>query len=170
MPAGATYEPIATTTLGSANNAFTFSSIPSTYTDLRIVIRGSAASGDVIPAIRFNGDTGTNYSDTFIRGNGTAASSGRNTSRDFIGATTGASIQVAYANIGMLIIDVFSYAGSTNKTALIQVAFDQNGYGDAGRIVGLWRSTSAINSVTIYSRLQDWATGSMATLYGIKAA
>jgi glycosyltransferase involved in cell wall biosynthesis len=42
MPA--TYEPIATTTLGSAAASITFSSIPATYTDLRLVIVGNLSS------------------------------------------------------------------------------------------------------------------------------
>jgi hypothetical protein len=33
-----TYEKIATTTLGTAAATFTFSSIPATYTDLRLVV------------------------------------------------------------------------------------------------------------------------------------
>ena len=49
MPA--TYEPIATTTLGSAATNITFSSIPATYTDLRLVLvaRSDRAINSIVP-------------------------------------------------------------------------------------------------------------------------
>jgi hypothetical protein len=71
MAAGATYEPIATTTLGTATSSFTFSSIPATYTDLRLVIGWVSGTN---PRIRFNSDTATSYSQTAMYGDGTAAS------------------------------------------------------------------------------------------------
>jgi hypothetical protein len=49
MPA--TYEPIATTTLGGAAATITFSSISSAYTDLRIVLVGTTTAS-VVPALR----------------------------------------------------------------------------------------------------------------------
>ena len=48
MAAGATYEPIATTTLGSAAADITFSSIASTWTDLRISFTSSLLVDDHI--------------------------------------------------------------------------------------------------------------------------
>ena len=74
--AGSTYTPIATTTLGSAAADVTFSSISSAYTDLFLAINCGAA-GVTDMGIRFNSDTGSNYSLTYIRGTGSAASSGR---------------------------------------------------------------------------------------------
>ena len=59
-----TYEPIATTTLGSATASVTFSSLGS-YTDIVLVCSvQSASSGDARINIRFNGDTASNYSGT----------------------------------------------------------------------------------------------------------
>ena len=75
MPA--TYEPIQTTTLGSAAASYTFSSIPSTYTDLKLVITGTSVGAYADIDLRFNSDTATNYSWTALAGNGTAASSYR---------------------------------------------------------------------------------------------
>jgi len=77
MPA--TYEPIATTTLGSAAATITFSTIAATYTDLRLTLVFTTSVGGANVFFRFNGDTGTNYSYTSLEGSGSAASSSRNT-------------------------------------------------------------------------------------------
>lgn len=73
----ATYESIETTTLGSAAANITFSSIPSTYTDLVVVytLKAETASADIY--MRFNSDSGSNYSNTILWGNGTSAGSNR---------------------------------------------------------------------------------------------
>ena len=165
MPA--TYEPIATTTLGATATSLTFSSIPATYTDLRLVFVGATASSDAINA-RVNGDTGTNYSDTSLEGNGTAASSQRVSNRTFW-SLEGYWQANTNTTIFMQTLDIFSYAGSTFKTALGTGSNDKNGSGDTIRTVHLWRSTSAITSITIASAV-NLVVGTTATLYGIKNA
>jgi hypothetical protein len=55
-----TYEPIATTTLGTAAASITFSSIPATYTDLRLVVMCKLLAHQLL-MFRFNSDTGSNY-------------------------------------------------------------------------------------------------------------
>lgn len=167
----ATYEPIATTTLGSAASSITFSSIPSTYTDLRLVLVPTAGSGTGVAQIQFNSDTGANYSRTWITGNGTAASSSSNTGSSYIALNTTA-FNNSYPM--MSITDIFSYAGSTYKTVLSSNNQDYNGSGATNAVVGLWRSTSAITRIDIiHSKSglgESYATGTTATLYGIKAA
>jgi hypothetical protein len=159
-----TYEPIATTTLSSAASSITFSSIPSTYTDLKVILVGNS-SVDVTAQIQFNSDTATNYSRTRLYGNGTSALSAASTNQ-----TAGSVSAIYAAQKGVIQIDVFSYAGSTYKTYLSSGANDQNGSGIVENIVGLWRSTSAINTVTLKVSSGDFATGTIATIYGIKAA
>jgi len=165
----ATYEPIATTTLGSAASSITFSSIASTWTDLRLVFTGSMANaGGSRLNIRFNSDTGTNYSYTRLSGNGTSAASARNSNQD--GIIMGVS-DIPQDAIYMNEIDIFSYAGSTYKTCLIKQASDNNGSGWVFSQVGLWRSTSAITSITLVDyQGTNINAGATATLWGIKAA
>ncbi len=162
-----TYDNIATTTLGSATSTITFSSIPSTYTDLRIVLVGSLSGGGNWGNLRFNSDSGSNYSVTILRGNGSAASSARQSNATEIlyqwQATSSSSDLVFHS------FDIFSYAGSTNKTVLFSLSQDANGGGDVERNVGLWRSTAAITSVNLISS-STWNIGTTATLYGIKNA
>jgi hypothetical protein len=68
-----TYEPIASQTLGSAVSSVTFSSIPQNYTDLILVVNYGISANNFGARIRFNGDTGSNYSDSFIYGTGSSA-------------------------------------------------------------------------------------------------
>lgn len=162
-----TYEPIATTTLGSTSNTITFSSIPSTYTDLRISFVGLASANYIRTRLRFNSDTGSNYSFTFLAGTGGAVITSTSSGISYIQADTEGIIT---AQPSFYSFDIFSYAGSTNKTCLTTCNEDKNGSGQVGRFVGLWRSTSAINSVTIYCSSSTFAVGTTATIYGILKA
>lgn len=164
-----TYEPIATTTLGSAASSITFSSIPATYTDLRIVFVGNCVSASRYLALTFNADLLTNYSMTYLAGDGTSAVSSRRTNDTVLYSNnySGSSITIPQ----MITADVFSYAGATNKTTLFTTASDKNGSGTTDVAVGLWRSTSAITSIALtYVATANIAAGSIATLYGIKNA
>ena len=165
MPA--TYEPIATTTLSSAASSIVLNSLPATFTDLRIVFTGITTSATIMYA-RVNGDTGSNYSRTYLGGNGTSAMSGRDTNAtrwQFHDATT---TSTSLPLMGEL--DIFSYAGSTYKTALTAFSGDKNGSGDVFRNVVLWRNTSAINSITILPGAGNLNAGFTVSIYGIKAA
>jgi hypothetical protein len=163
-----TYEKIATTTLGTTASSITFSTISAAYTDLRLVFVGleDAAAFDYVN-LRFNSDTGSNYSLTYLYGSGSAASSGR--------FSNAAQLRVAQYGMSTTIpllveADIFSYAGSTYKTILSKASEDFNGSGAVSTQVGLWRSTSAITSITILTLANNFAANSSATLYGILKA
>jgi len=105
MAAGSTYTPIATTTLGSSATSYTFTSIPSTYTDLVIVAQ---IKGDTTTYLnlRFNGDTGSNYSRTTLSGNGSTASSERRSNQTWINTDYNEAIQTDFNYIN--IINIFN--------------------------------------------------------------
>jgi hypothetical protein len=168
MPAGSTYSTIATTTLGSATNAVTFSSIASTYTDLVLIFNGGVVTGasDDLLVLRFNSDSSGNYSNTFMVGNGSSASSGRNSNYNsmMVGRCGGS------AKASNLIANIQNYANTTTFKSVVNRANVPDAAG-AWANVGLWRSTSAITSVTIreFSN-NNFDTGATFTLYGIAAA
>jgi len=174
MTAGATYDKIATTTLGSAAASITFSSIAASWTDLRLVMVGTLNTGTpaYYPALIFNADTATNYSWTRVSGSGSTASSSAIINRNWLDCTPAGGWSTTIPSL--LTVDLFSYAGSTYKTVLMQNANDANGSGTVESDVGLWRSTAAITSIKIqvYNATAGYqfATGTIATLYGIKAA
>jgi hypothetical protein len=165
-----TYEPIATTTLGSSAASITLSSIPATYTDLRLVCTALSATGGDTLSCYFNGTTGTTlYSWTRLVGTGTSATTANQTDSDvlLIGATSG---QLSTTIPILSTVDILSYAGSAFKTFLITDSSDKNGDGRVASYVGLWRNTSAITSIVIKGTSYNLAAGTTATLYGIKAA
>lgn len=167
-----TYEPIATQTLGSAASSVTFSSIPSTYTDLVLVITAkNVSAGSVRLDLTFNSDTASNYSTTRMYGNGSTASSDRfnNATALDIGFLPGSSGN----GFGFVLCNIQNYSNATtNKTCIYrwnsQTATSGNQYTTAG--VGLWRNTSAITTIRLVFAGETIDTGSTFTLYGIKAA
>lgn len=170
MPAGSTYTPIATTTLGSAAASYTFSAISGSYTDLALVcttrVTGAVDNDDVL--VTLNSDTGSNYSATYLNGNGSTATSGRNTS-----TSKGYWLYVVGNNAGSStytvdVINFNNYSNSTTyKTIISRTANSSNG---AAARAGLWRSTAAITSITLNCPNSNLAAGSTFTLYGILSA
>lgn len=169
MPDISTEVAIATTTLGSAASSITFSSISSAYTDLRVVfsnVKISSSSSNVA-YLRFNGDTGGNYSFTTVYGYGTGVASARGTSGD---GYTGIQLNTGPVSTTVpqfYTADILSYQSSTFKTSLLTSSQDANGSGFVVREVGLWRSTAAITSLTLVHSAVNFAAGTTATLYGI---
>jgi hypothetical protein len=169
MAAGSTYTPIATQTLGSAAASVTFSTITGTYTDLVFVASNIVASaGFPNIALRFNGDTGANYSSTILEGTGSVARSARKTNVTLI--SDGDQVSLGGSTPSTFIYNIMNYSNTTTyKTVLLRGNQTTGGtYAGISAVVGLWRNTNAITSVTI--TLGDFASGATFTLYGIKAA
>ena len=166
MTSGPTYTPIATTTLGSAAASYTFTSIPQTYTDLVFVIGGTGDSNGYL-LIQPNSDLSNSYSRTYMIGNGSSATSSRNTNESayFVDAGNGSSSTPADT-----VVSILNYSNTTTyKTALVR-AYSYLAPGSYTG-VGLYRSTSAITSLKIQaSSGSSLQAGSTFTLYGISAA
>jgi hypothetical protein len=164
MPAGNTYEAIATQTLGSAAASVTFSSIPGTYTDLVIVFNGGITTGPDDMRLEFNANT-TGYSATLLRGDGSAAISARATGETAIPwmgyLGTGAAGSVS-------IINIQNYA----NTAIFKTALNRGNVAASfvSATVGLWRNTSAITSCKLIAGSSTFLSGSTFSLYGIVSA
>ena len=163
-----TYTLISSNTLGSSASTVTFSSIPATCTDLILVVQASLTlnAGDL--ALQFNGDTATNYSMTYLTGTGAAASSGRETTKAYITCEWNSGVTTSQGNTAH-IVNIMDYSNAaTYKTVLARGNHANTG---TDAVVGLWRSTAAINSVLIKTaNSQTFAAGSIFKLYGIEAA
>jgi hypothetical protein len=161
-----TYEPIATTTLGSAASSVTFSSITASYTDLVLISTAGVTAGAVNFAVRFNSDSGANYSRTVFSGTGSAATSDKNT-----GLTYTILNDYGYMDTTLntnIIGHIMNYSNSTTfKTTLSRTNNAANG---TSAVVNLWRNTAAINRLDILPTSSTFLAGSTFTLYGIKAA
>ena len=165
MAAGSTYSTIATTTLGSAAASYTFNSIPSTYTDLVLIMTVTQGAGVSVYCQMGNGsvDTGSNYSYTGLYGNGSSAGSARASNQ------TGAYLgYVGSTTIYNAINHFINYSNTTTYKTIINRKNQSDQYVEAN--VALWRSTAAINTIKIYPQSGNFDAGSTFTLYGIAAA
>lgn len=165
MPASNTYESIVSTTLTNTVTELTFSSIPQTYTDLVLIVTAKGTGTDDL-YIRCNSDTGSNYAYVYLTGNGTAASSGRGSVNS--GLLTDYDGTPSTDNNHIAVIHFLNYSNTTTyKTMLSRSGRAASG---TNLLMGLWSNTSAISSLIL--RLPSWslASGTVASLYGIKAA
>lgn len=160
-----TYFPIATQTLGSAASTITFSSIPQAYTDLRIVLSNIVVSSAGQCYMKYNA-IASGYAFTQLGGNGTTLSS--------TGVISNGNLPLQWLTNNSttipssISIDIFSYAGTTNKTCLITNAQDYNGSGVVEILCGLSTNTAAITTVILgLGGGGNFNTGTIATIWGI---
>jgi len=155
-----TYTVLATQVMSSHTTTVTFSSIPQTYTDLRLVINGMSDGVNADYLMSVNGDTGANYSRTYLYGNGSASSSGRNTG-------DGGYRLVNFSNVAneTNVLNFMNYSNTTTYKTVLSRMDDTGSLGTIA-LVGTWRSTAAISSFTITGGAH-FTTGTTFTLYGI---
>jgi len=174
-----TYTAIETVTLSSSQASITFSSIPQTYTDLvvKVSARGTRVYQFDSAQIRFNGDTGNNYSyrDLVGAGGGTPTS-GSNTSRGIPDRIFLVDVMPAASSttntFGSFDIYIPNYTSSNYKSVSVDAVGESNSStaGDVAQLLeaGLWSSTAAITSITVGAYNASMTQYSTATLYGIK--
>lgn len=165
-----TYTLIASNTVGSGGSAsVTFSSIPSTYTDLVLVTSARDTSGGAENFIyaRFNSSS-SGYSGKLLRGNGSTAASGSlGTTDAYVGQTQGSgSTSSTFTNSTCYIPN---YAGSSQKSFSVDTIMENNATGAyAAIIAGLWTGTAAISSIALTNASgSNFAQYSTFYLYGI---
>ena len=149
-----------------------FTSIPSTYTDLRVVasIRTNRAPDSDAIKMRFNGSS-TSFTGKVLYGSGSSASS-------FAGTTDGignAYVPSAYntaSTFGNTEFYIPNYAGSANKSVSVDSVGENNAtYAEMDLIAGLWSNTAAITSISIIPNIGTLLLQySTAYLYGIKSS
>lgn len=166
-----TYTLISSNVLASATASVTFSSIPATYTDLvlRVSARGTGATTFENMTVRFNGSAASNYSMTWIRGDGATPTSARQaaTTEAWTAYVDAAS---ATANtFGSVDIYIPSYA-SSNKKPFSSFSAQENNSTTAylQSTALLWGLTDAITSILVDLDGGNFDIGSSFYLYGIK--
>jgi hypothetical protein len=167
------YESIATATGTGSSGTITFNSIPSTFKHLQIrgIFQPSSYAGN---RIQFNGDTGSNYAWHRLFGESASSASGQSSG----GATQTAIIPSLGGGANtdetsVAIIDILDY-GSTSKNKTLRffggTASSNSLYDYVLVNSGLWMSTSAINSISLFVNSVNWTTKTTFALYGIKEA
>jgi hypothetical protein len=176
-----TYEPIQSFTTTSVTNTVTFTSIPSTYTDLEIVATAfgnNTSSGDYLRMRVGNGsvDTGTNYSYTDFYASGFSGTMGYGfeANKNFMYVNGfGNMLHGNNASPMAANISIFDYANTTTQKRILIKDYGVRNGGAQDPVIEYfahsWRSTSAINTIQLYSDIVSWVVGATFTLYGIKA-
>jgi len=160
--------PIASVTLSASAPSIIFTNIPQTYTDLVLVFSGAnTVNNNNYLSYRFNGDSGSNYSLTLIRGDGSNYGSARFQNETQMFNSYGSPLNNTQQNS---ILQIMNYSNTTTYKTML---FRTNALGavpEVNAIVGLWRSTAAITSIVITISNNNIAAGSTFNLYGINAA
>lgn len=166
-----TYTLIASSTLSSSQSAITFTSIPSTYTDLclEVSLRTDQAVNANGCYLRFN-DATTSYSERALFGSGASAASLSDTGVSiFFWYIDGASS--TSSTFGNASIYVPNYAGSNYKSVSTDAVSENNGTTAYAFLnAGLWSNTAAINKITLTAASGNLVQYSTAYLYGVKNA
>jgi hypothetical protein len=165
--ANPTYNLIASNSVGSGGaGAFTFSSIPSTYTDLQIVasLRDTSASASSAVYLSFNG-VSSGYSTKNLYGNGGSV----NTNSSSTGYSGETDASTAAANtFSNLSIYIPNYTSSNTKSVSVDNAMEDYTTTAYLNLIA-WNSTTtaAITSVTL-TPATLFVQNSTFYLYGIK--
>ena len=166
-----TYTAIASTTVGASGSSnIEFTSIPSKYNDLQIVLSGKqSVGGAALVKMTFNNST-SNYSNRDVLGTGTSVVSD---SGAVLGTT---SIRIGFLTSTDYTANIFSnisiyipnYTGNVYKVSNAD-AVNENNATTAyyGLFAGLWSDTSAITSIKLTPENGSFVQYSTATLYGI---
>lgn len=163
------FESIATVIVGSGgSSSITFSSIPGTYAHLQLRWIGrNTSTNSTIVKIGFD-SADTTYWHLLYGDGGSAGAAAESEANPRIGNIP-LSSQTASA-FGAGITDILDYADTNKYKTLRSLAgYDVNGSGGYALVYsGLWKSTSAITTITISPGANNFAQYSKFALYGIR--
>ena len=154
---------LANFTVATAQATVTFSNIPATYRDLRLVISCKSTTGGVAMLIPVNGDTTSTYLSVSMYGTGSTTGS-----RSLTQAGLWLELTSSTSELNLITVDFLDYSVTDkHKTILARsgIAGSQVTSATAAR----WPQTSAITSFTIPASGDTWQAGSTFTLYGVSA-
>lgn len=159
----------ATQILGASAASITFSSLPAVDTLMGVfLLRTDTGSGGSYTTMRFNGDSGNNYTWQALFGDGatvTSANAGGSVNGMHFSVAPGSGDTANYFAQGSF--TVTGASGSTFKsmssTFFGPIAPTNT---NAGTIGGLWASTAAITSITLVPNSGNFVAGSAVALYG----
>lgn len=162
-----TYDLVATTTLAASTPEVVFGSLPQTYRDLILVASAASTGSGTNAAIRFNFDSGSNYTRQFLGANGVGS----------VSAGTSTQTGFQYDNFGFTtttlgntnhILQIMDYSATDRQKFVLARA---NRAGDTiDTLSGRWVNNAAITTIQIVSFSgESYIAGSTFSLYGIVA-
>lgn len=162
-------------TLGSAQASITIPGILPIYKELRVVIQAQSDQGngqDIL--VRFNGDTGTNYDSQTVSVTGSSAPA--NAGARSLGGTSATLGSISGTNnpnaAAVIRVEIPNYAGGTFEKQYVAQGAWRNAAAAvdfyATHSTGNWRSTAAINSITVlHSGAGNFKAGTRVIVYGV---
>jgi hypothetical protein len=161
---------IAKQTVGAGGAAsVTFSSIPQTFTDLKVVVSGRASTTTTGIDITFNGST-TGYSNKRLYGTGSGVAS------DSAATTYISNIMINDSSytantFGNGEVYIPNYTSSNNKSVSVDGVSENNATTALMMLTaGLWSNSAAITSVTLNPNAGSFVEFSEFALYGISSS
>ena len=157
-------------TLATAAASIEFTSIPQDATDLVLLMSGRSArtsDGRDEVFIRFNGDSGANYTNRALRGSGSAADSVTNPTTSISRVNLPSSTTTSNT-FGNGIIYILNYTALVAKSVSVDNVMENNATFSFQEIVaGLWNNTAAITSISFTPEVANFEAGSTISLYKI---
>ena len=168
------FESIATVTVGSggaANVEFTSIGTDWTHLQIRAIGRATRAGSTDSVKLQFNNDTGANYDQHWLYGDGSSALAAATNNAGFAYPVITTAATDLSNTFCAMVVDILDYK-NTNKYTTVRAlsGYDVNGGGYVFLASGLWRNTAAITSIKFSPGSSNWAQYSHFALYGIKAA
>lgn len=167
-----TYDLISSNTLSSTSSSVSFTAISSVFTDLVLSVSASCTLSGSDLRLRFNSDTGTNYSHTYMSGY-TSATRGLASSATFTQVTNFVGVSDSSSEANTLRLDINK---ANNTSAHKQIIIRNHtirylgGFREVMLLSSQYRSLSAISAIEIYVATGSFTVGSIFSLYGIQAA
>jgi hypothetical protein len=155
-------------TLGTAQANIEFTSIPSTFTDLVVLVSArstaTAGAGGAYCELRPNSST-SGITARGLRGLGSGTPASTSETILLIRINPSDYTASTFSNCSVYIPN---YAGATNKSFSIDAVIENNATeGQQQILAGLWSNTAAISSFLLVPGSGNFAAGSMVSLYGI---
>jgi hypothetical protein len=158
---------LANLTVSGTPASISFTGFAATYRDLYIVASANTPGNNAYYQVRFNGDTGANYSIQQQYGAGSAAAGGYQAfGLTSITPTGGSSnSELGSTQLALFALDIFDYS-QTNKRK-VAISRSASSGNSINSWVGTWHNTAAITSIVIFPSAGAFTTGNTFTLYGV---
>jgi hypothetical protein len=157
-----TYTQINSITLAAASSSVTFGSIPQDFRDLILVVNGNV-TGSLVTQLRFNSDSGNNYSFVSAAGNNNNSPYSTSGTTTFINAAPDFGTNAAFDQR----YQIMDYSATDkHKTVLVRHGMSAQ---SPNMVAARWANTSAISALTFLSSANSYSIGTVISLYGIEA-
>lgn len=176
--AGGSYELLETVSLGSSQASIVFSNLASSYAStyqhlqLRATIRSARSSNTAFSILRMNSDTAGNYSNHYLRGNGSTVTSAADPNSSYIHFGDNSAANATSGIYSAVVCDILDpFETSKFKTTRTLSGVLEGGTNFVQLWSGNWRNTNQLTTLTITDFFgANLGAGTRVSLYGLKAS